>query len=192
MTTEFRRLTFSFDELPEILETCGNKRIDKVPGGSVGEVEAKTVDGEFYYSIKFFDASNDKENSIDIREKDAHQALIDYCKKRKIPIPKDSLKTVRVVNSYLCMDILLGKAETLGGAEEFLASISHQLRTPLNTIIGLSEMIKASVFGPLDNSHYRNYVEDIHVSGKDILGLIVNECDDVKRGHRKAIFEPLR
>ncbi len=180
MTKEFRRLTFSFDDLPEILKACDNGRTDKVPDGSVSEVEAKRVDGEFYYSIKFLDASNGKKSSIDISEKDAHQALVDYCRMRKIPIPRDSLKTVRVVNNYLCMDILIGKAETLSATEAFLASINHQLRTPLNTIIGLSEMIKESVFGPLDNSHYRNYIEDIHASGTDILGLISNEFDDAK------------
>ncbi len=185
MTQEFRRLTFSFNELPEILETCGDKSIGKLPGGSVTEVEAKTVGSEFYYSIKFFDASNGKENSIDIGDEDAHQALIDYCRMQKIPIPKDALKTVRVVNGCLCMDILIGKAESLNATEAFLASINHKLRTPLNTIIGLSDMIRSSVFGPLENSHYRKYVEDIHTSGTDILGLISDDADDVNSDVKK-------
>lgn len=103
----------------------------------------------------------------------------------KIPIPRDSLKTVRVVNKDLCLDVLIGKPGTLSATEEFMASINHQLRTPLNAIIGMSEIIKGSVFGPLENSHYRDYIDDIYISGKNILGLIANEFEGVHTSDQK-------
>ncbi|MBF0563469.1 MAG: PAS domain S-box protein, partial [Alphaproteobacteria bacterium] len=63
---------------------------------------------------------------------------------------------------------------------EFLASMSHELRTPLNAIIGFSDAIINEVFGPLDNSRYSGYVDDIHRSGIHLLDLI-NDILDVAK-----------
>ncbi len=62
----------------------------------------------------------------------------------------------------------------------FLATMSHELRTPLNAILGFSEVISNEVMGPLDNPHYKEYVDDIHSSGKHLLNLI-NEILDLSR-----------
>ncbi|SON55094.1 Non-motile and phage-resistance protein [Hartmannibacter diazotrophicus] len=62
----------------------------------------------------------------------------------------------------------------------FLATMSHELRTPLNAILGFSEIMKGEVFGPIDNSHYKEYVADIHRSGEHLLNLI-NEILDLSR-----------
>ena len=62
----------------------------------------------------------------------------------------------------------------------FLATISHELRTPLNAILGFSEVIKDEVMGPLENATYKEYVGDIHSSGKHLLNLI-NEILDLSR-----------
>jgi signal transduction histidine kinase len=63
---------------------------------------------------------------------------------------------------------------------DFLASMSHELRTPLNAIIGFSEMMVIQTFGPLGDVHYRDYVRDIHESGKHLLSLI-NDILDLSR-----------
>lgn len=60
---------------------------------------------------------------------------------------------------------------------EFLATMSHELRTPLNAIIGFSEMIIKEVFGPVNNEKYREYIDDIHVSGNHLLALINDILD---------------
>ena len=44
---------------------------------------------------------------------------------------------------------------------QFLANVSHELRTPLNSIIGFSEMIKSESMSPIDNPHYKGYINDI-------------------------------
>ena len=62
---------------------------------------------------------------------------------------------------------------------EFLANISHELRTPLNAIIGFSEMLSNRFFGDL-NEKQSEYVEDIHVSGIHLLGMI-NEILDISK-----------
>ncbi|MBC7950241.1 MAG: PAS domain-containing protein [Rhodospirillaceae bacterium] len=63
---------------------------------------------------------------------------------------------------------------------EFLASLSHELRTPLNAIIGFSEMLMMEFWGPLGDSHYKEYAGDIHAAGKHLLSLI-NEVLDLSK-----------
>lgn len=58
--------------------------------------------------------------------------------------------------------------------------MSHELRTPLNAILGFSEIMQSEVFGPLGNAHYKEYIGDIHSSGRHLLNLI-NEILDLSR-----------
>ena len=62
----------------------------------------------------------------------------------------------------------------------FLAAASHEMRTPLNAILGFSEVMKDQLFGPLGSDQYKGYVEDIHSSGEHLLALI-NEVLDLSR-----------
>jgi len=60
---------------------------------------------------------------------------------------------------------------------EFLGNMSHELRTPLNAIIGFSELIKDQAFGPVGQPRYRDYANDIYVSGRNLLQLINDILD---------------
>ncbi len=62
---------------------------------------------------------------------------------------------------------------------EFLANMSHELRTPLNAIMGFSEVIRDALFGPVD-PHYRGYANDIHESGRHLLAVINDILDLTK------------
>jgi len=68
----------------------------------------------------------------------------------------------------------------------FLAMMSHELKTPLNAILGFSEMIRYEMLGPLGNESYRGYIEDIHNSGERLLA-IINDVLDVARLEGAAI-----
>ena len=63
---------------------------------------------------------------------------------------------------------------------QFLANMSHELRTPLNSIIGFSEVVRDGIFGSVGNPRYREYLENIHSSGKHLLDLI-NDILDVSK-----------
>jgi two-component system, cell cycle sensor histidine kinase PleC len=63
---------------------------------------------------------------------------------------------------------------------ELLASMSHDLRTPLNSIVGFSEMMREKVYGPVGEVHYQEYVELIHESGKYLISL-VNDILDLSK-----------
>ena len=63
---------------------------------------------------------------------------------------------------------------------DFLAHMSHEFRTPLNAIIGFSDLMKAEVFGPMSPPRYKDYVGDIADAGKHLLGLIDKVLDVAK------------
>ncbi|PLX36095.1 MAG: PAS domain-containing sensor histidine kinase [Hyphomicrobiales bacterium] len=63
---------------------------------------------------------------------------------------------------------------------DFLAKISLEVRTPLNAIIGFSEVMMEERFGPVGNERYRDYLRDIHASGTQIMCLI-NDLVDLTR-----------
>ncbi len=60
---------------------------------------------------------------------------------------------------------------------QFLATMSHEFRTPLNAILGFSEMLRSQYFGPLGAESYKEYADDIHDSGKHMLALINDILD---------------
>jgi signal transduction histidine kinase len=69
-------------------------------------------------------------------------------------------------------------AETANRAKTaFLATMSHELRTPLNAINGFSEIMSVQMFGPLGDSRYQDYAEQINNSGNHLLALINDILD---------------
>ena len=72
---------------------------------------------------------------------------------------------------------------------KFLANISHELRTPLNAIIGFSEIMKDEVMGPINNPRYKEYVNDINISGIHLLSLINDILDFSKANAGKLSLD---
>ncbi len=66
------------------------------------------------------------------------------------------------------------KAKTL-----FLANMSHELRSPLNAIIGFSEVLMNKIIGDL-NEKQIDYLKDIYNNGKHLLSLI-NDILDISK-----------
>jgi signal transduction histidine kinase len=58
-----------------------------------------------------------------------------------------------------------------------LANMSHEFRTPLNAILGFSEILNLQLYGPLGDKRYGEYVGHIHHSGKHLLDLINDILD---------------
>jgi signal transduction histidine kinase len=58
-----------------------------------------------------------------------------------------------------------------------LANMSHEFRTPLNAILGFSEILNLQLYGPLGDKRYVEYVGHVHHSGKHLLELINDILD---------------
>lgn len=52
---------------------------------------------------------------------------------------------------------------------DLMARISHDLRTPLNAVIGFSELLQQETFGPLGSPRYQEYARHIHECGAALL-----------------------
>ncbi len=62
------------------------------------------------------------------------------------------------------------KAEAASRAKTaFLAHLSHDVRTPLNHIIGFADLLKHQAYGPIGDKRYLAYIEDIKRSGERLL-----------------------
>lgn len=57
---------------------------------------------------------------------------------------------------------------------DFFAKIGHDLKTPLNSVIGYSEALAGQAFGPLGDPKYRDYAKAIREAGGHLLELIDN------------------
>ncbi|MFK7973453.1 MAG: sensor histidine kinase [Rickettsiaceae bacterium] len=78
------------------------------------------------------------------------------------------------------------KAETESSAKtEFLANIRHELRTPLSSIIGFSDLILSEAHGKIGDIRYKEYIFDINVSGQHLLEIINDILDFSKASANK-------
>ena len=71
-------------------------------------------------------------------------------------------------------------AEAASRRLDFLAKVSHEVRTPLNSVIGFAELMLQERFGPIGNQRYKGYTEDIHQSGLYALSLL-NDLLDISK-----------
>ena len=74
-----------------------------------------------------------------------------------------------------------------------LAHLSHELRTPMNAILGFSEMLSLELHGPLGSSKYRDYTHDIHASGTHTMAMIAEllELSEAQTGTLSIDRAPL-
>jgi two-component system, cell cycle sensor histidine kinase PleC len=76
---------------------------------------------------------------------------------------------------------------------QFLAAMSHDLRTPLNSIIGFAEMLRSEPWGPLGSRRYHEYIGHIHDSGQLLLRLMndILDLSKIEAGKRQIAPETL-
>ena len=67
-----------------------------------------------------------------------------------------------------------------GAKTDMLARISHEVRVPLNAIIGFAEVMIGERFGTVGNERYLEYMKDIRSSGERVLA-ILNDLAELTR-----------
>lgn len=80
-------------------------------------------------------------------------------------------KRMQLKKMALLEDSLKAAQASDESQKQFFSSISHDMRTPLNVIIGMSEMAEKNIE---DTDKARNYLQKINYSSRQLLGLINN------------------
>jgi len=76
---------------------------------------------------------------------------------------------------------------------EFLAHVSHAIRTPMSGILGFADLMLTEPYGALGNERYRAYLGDIRQSGAEILSLVDDLIDlaRIEAGRLDLAFEEI-
>jgi PAS domain S-box-containing protein len=75
--------------------------------------------------------------------------------------------------------------------DEFAANMSHEMRTPLNGIIGLAGLLQSGRY-PVDSPKFTNYVKQIAASGQELLALVESTLDFAQVEAGRMQFVPVR
>ena len=101
---------------------------------------------------------------------------------RKVPLPDGAtlITYLDITDSTLVERSLRERNDALQEADklktEFLANVSYELRSPLTSISGFSEMLKQEYFGALSEKQ-KEYVQGIHHSAQHLQQLINDILD---------------
>ena len=86
------------------------------------------------------------------------------------------------------------KAEAASRSKtNFLAHLSHDIRTPLNHIIGFAELMRHQTYGPLGDARYADYVQSIKASGEHLLASFATILDlaELESGQKPLRSDPI-
>ncbi|MFW0776583.1 MAG: ATP-binding protein [Rickettsiales bacterium] len=101
---------------------------------------------------------------------------------RKVPLPDGAtlITYMDITDSTVVERSLRERNEALQEADklktQFLANVSYELRSPLTSISGFSEMLSQEYFGELSDKQ-KEYVEGIHNSSQHLMRLINDILD---------------
>lgn len=98
-----------------------------------------------------------------------------------VPCVFYTVKRIGEINSNLQRE----KYEQAAKAQ-FFASVSHEIRTPINGIIGMNEMILRES----ESADIREYARNIEASGKTLLSIVNDLLDYTKAGEGKLELYP--
>lgn len=102
----------------------------------------------------------------DVTERGLHEQMLTQ-QRNELQLLKDQVLRQNVVLARMNAD--LHRATRL--KDEFLAGMSHEVRTPLTAILGIADLMRAQLVGHLSPDQL-DMVQRINESGRHLLGLI--------------------
>lgn len=108
MTKEFRRITFSKKTLRKAIDSYLATTGNAIPVGDIVSIKSAREGANFRFELELFDYADKKNRKSQLPEPEIFEALIQYCIANKVVLPKDSRKSIRLIDGNLSMDIFMG------------------------------------------------------------------------------------
>jgi signal transduction histidine kinase len=95
--------------------------------------------------------------------------------------PVDRVELLARVRSLLRQKRLMDQLQDASLAKnEFLGNMSHEMRQPLNAILGFTEILQTSPQALADETRAKRYLDNIQTAGRHLLALIADVLDLAK------------
>lgn len=115
---------------------------------------------------------------------------------KTVPLPDGEILVTYndITDSFLVERSLREANEALADVDhlktEFLTNISYELRSPLTSIIGFTEILRQKIFGDL-NKNQESYIEDIYKASQQLESLIndILDISSIEAGYMKLNIE---
>lgn len=124
MPMEHRRVVFSRAELRAALDTLrGRLRRAALPEGDIVSLLPVHKRGQYFVAFNVRDHANDRNRMVEIAEDDVQEALVEHCVRIRTPLPRKSMKSLRVIDDTVCIDISIGELGEAYGTRGVLREI---------------------------------------------------------------------
>lgn len=105
MPTELRKLVFSKQELEAAIIAHNRSAAEKLPSGPVTKCEVQKPDDVIKVALEVTDQRTGETHKIDLNSAYLAAALLRFCIEKKIPLPRDSSKSLQVVGDSLALNV---------------------------------------------------------------------------------------
>jgi signal transduction histidine kinase len=104
-------------------------------------------------------------------------ATVDFLKNAVGFVPvEDQMRAQAAEIERLRAELGAARRDSIGD-QAMIADLSHEMKTPLNAVIGFAEAISEETFGPVGNDKYADYARNISQSGRHLLDLVTAMLD---------------
>lgn len=98
MITEIRHIIFSNDELKLLFQTVSLEGFDK--SKKITRIEVKEGPPPMVALL------SEGSGQVDVESYQLARMIVSYCREKRIPLPKDALKTLHAQGDQLCFSIM--------------------------------------------------------------------------------------
>jgi len=83
-------------------------------------------------------------------------------------------------------------ADEIERQKQQMAAMAHEVRSPLNAMVGFAEIIETELYGPLGDERYKDYARNIQSSGQHILSVTEDYLGLARQASGQATLSPSR